>query len=320
MTKDAPTDAACGAPNNAGSASGLRNSPCSAAPAKPNVAADQDREQRTRQSDIAHDDAAAPSPLNRPASASRGESAAGADHQRDDGEHRDQHRERQIEAQSRSVRHASSVLRRPSYKASGLPSNRFAALSPATEVRCCIVTRIRMLALRCSPFVPMQAVAADPPRRIASFNVCADQLVVALADPDQIVALSPNARDPAISVVTEKASRYPLLGRTAEAMVPLKPDLVLVGPWDRPLTQRHAARSWLPDRQRRYRERPCDRDRADPRDCRAARASGTRRGADRGDRSRAATAGRGAAAKVIERACWSAIADTPSVPTALPAR
>ena len=80
--------------------------------------------------------------------------------------------------------------------------------------------------------------AADPPHRVASFNVCADQLVIALADPDQIVALSPNARDPAISVVTEKAAGYPLLGRTAEAMVPLKPDLVLVGPWDRPLTQR----------------------------------------------------------------------------------
>lgn len=82
------------------------------------------------------------------------------------------------------------------------------------------------------------AAADDPPRRIASFNVCADQLVIALADPDQIVALSPNARDPAISVMTEKASQYPLLGRTAESMVPLKPDLVLVGPWDRPLTQR----------------------------------------------------------------------------------
>lgn len=84
----------------------------------------------------------------------------------------------------------------------------------------------------------LPAAAADPPQRIASFNVCADQLVIALADPEQIVALSPNARDPAISVVTDQAANYPLLGRTAEAMVPLKPDLVLVGPWDRPLTQR----------------------------------------------------------------------------------
>ena len=95
------------------------------------------------------------------------------------------------------------------------------------------IVALAALALACMP-----ATAADPPRRVASFNVCADQLVIALADPDQIVALSPNARDPAISVVVDKAANYPLLGRTAEAMVPLKPDLVLVGPWDRPLTQR----------------------------------------------------------------------------------
>jgi iron complex transport system substrate-binding protein len=80
--------------------------------------------------------------------------------------------------------------------------------------------------------------AADPPRRIASFNVCADQLVVALADPSQIAGLSPYASDPAISVVADQARAYPRLALQAEAMVPLKPDLVLVGTWDRPLTQR----------------------------------------------------------------------------------
>ncbi len=100
------------------------------------------------------------------------------------------------------------------------------------------ITARVILALTVLALAGMPAGAADPPRRVASFNVCADQLVIALADPDQIVALSPNARDPAISVVAEKAAGYPLLGRTAESMVPLKPDLVLVGPWDRPLTQR----------------------------------------------------------------------------------
>jgi iron complex transport system substrate-binding protein len=79
--------------------------------------------------------------------------------------------------------------------------------------------------------------ASDVPRRIASFNVCADQLVVALADPDQIVALSPNARDPIISSVADQALPYPLLGRLAESVVPLQPDVILVGPWDRPVTQ-----------------------------------------------------------------------------------
>jgi len=80
--------------------------------------------------------------------------------------------------------------------------------------------------------------AADAPQRIASFNVCADQLVVALADPGQIVGLSPYASDPAISVIADKARAYPKLALQAEAMVPLQPDLVLVGTWDRPLTQR----------------------------------------------------------------------------------
>jgi iron complex transport system substrate-binding protein len=87
--------------------------------------------------------------------------------------------------------------------------------------------------MSCAP-----ARAADVPRRIASFNVCADQLVVALADPDQIVALSPNARDPSISTIADRELPYPLLGRLAESVVPLEPDLILVGPWDRPLTQR----------------------------------------------------------------------------------
>jgi iron complex transport system substrate-binding protein len=80
--------------------------------------------------------------------------------------------------------------------------------------------------------------AADAPRRVASFNVCADQLVVALADPSQIIGLSPYARDPAISVIADKARDHPWLPLQAEAMVPLKPDLILVGTWDRPLTQR----------------------------------------------------------------------------------
>src|SRR5262245_46914700 len=93
------------------------------------------------------------------------------------------------------------------------------------------ILALAALALACCT----QAQAADAPRRIASFNVCADQLAVALADPDQIVALSPNARDPAISVIADRELPYPLLGRLAESVVPLKPDVILVGPWDRPV-------------------------------------------------------------------------------------
>ena len=61
-------------------------------------------------------------------------------------------------------------------------------------------TRPAVRALACVALVLGLAApgdAADAPRRVVSFNVCADQLVLALAEPDQIAALSPNAADPA---------------------------------------------------------------------------------------------------------------------------
>jgi iron complex transport system substrate-binding protein len=79
---------------------------------------------------------------------------------------------------------------------------------------------------------------ADPPRRVVSFNLCADQLVVALADSDQIAALSPYARDRHLSVVAERARGFPTLDWSAEGTVAFGPDLVLVGPNDRRETRR----------------------------------------------------------------------------------
>jgi iron complex transport system substrate-binding protein len=83
---------------------------------------------------------------------------------------------------------------------------------------------------------------ADTPRRVVSFNVCADQLVVALADPDQIAGLSPYATDPALSVVAEQAKRFRRLDWQAESTVPLNPDLVLTGAWDRSVTRQMLTR------------------------------------------------------------------------------
>ena len=82
------------------------------------------------------------------------------------------------------------------------------------------------------------ATLAAAPKRIVSFNLCADQLVVALADPEQIAGLSPYATNPALSIVAMQAQRYPSLGWQAEGTVALKPDLVLVGPNDRSATRR----------------------------------------------------------------------------------
>jgi len=83
---------------------------------------------------------------------------------------------------------------------------------------------------------------ADAPRRVVSFNLCGDQLVVALADPDQIAGLSPYAADPALSVVADQARAYPRLDWQAEATIPRQPDLVLVGSWDRAVTRRMLSR------------------------------------------------------------------------------
>ncbi len=88
---------------------------------------------------------------------------------------------------------------------------------------------------------------ADPPKRIVSFNLCGDQLAVALADPEQIVALSPYATDPAVSVVADEAKRYPQLDWRAEGTLTLNPDLVLVGTDDRGTTQRMLKRFGVPN-------------------------------------------------------------------------
>jgi len=50
--------------------------------------------------------------------------------------------------------------------------------------------------------------SAQAPWRVVSFNLCADQLVVALADPEQIAGLSPYAADPNLSVVADKARAF----------------------------------------------------------------------------------------------------------------
>jgi iron complex transport system substrate-binding protein len=73
------------------------------------------------------------------------------------------------------------------------------------------------------------ALAADVPRRIVSINLCADELLLALADPGQIVALSPYAADPTLSFMADRAAQFRHDAAEAETVVGLGPDLVLSG-------------------------------------------------------------------------------------------
>lgn len=95
------------------------------------------------------------------------------------------------------------------------------------------VGRMGLCLLLAWPGVVAPAHAASP-RRIVSFNLCADQLLLALADPSQIAALSPYATDPTLSVMTREAAPFPQTGWNIESVVNLAPDLVLTGFSDRP--------------------------------------------------------------------------------------
>lgn len=70
---------------------------------------------------------------------------------------------------------------------------------------------------------------AGPPSNIVSINLCADELLIALADPDQIAALSPYATDPDLSFMAKEAAKFRHDAAAAETVVDIGPDLVLAG-------------------------------------------------------------------------------------------
>jgi iron complex transport system substrate-binding protein len=74
----------------------------------------------------------------------------------------------------------------------------------------------------------LPAAPANLPR-IASINLCTDQLLITLADPPQILGLSPYSRDPARSWAAARAAAFPRLSGTAEDVLMLKPDAVVAG-------------------------------------------------------------------------------------------
>ncbi|MEQ9689145.1 MAG: ABC transporter substrate-binding protein [Bauldia litoralis] len=80
-------------------------------------------------------------------------------------------------------------------------------------------------------------VAEDPPRRIVSINLCADELLIALADPDQIASLSVYATDPKLSYFATEAAAFRHDAGEAETVVEREPDLVLAGRYTKRATR-----------------------------------------------------------------------------------
>lgn len=71
--------------------------------------------------------------------------------------------------------------------------------------------------------------AQEKPQRVVSINLCADQLLLRLADREQIVSLSPLAKDPSLSFLADHAAGLPENAGRGEEILFENADLVLAG-------------------------------------------------------------------------------------------
>lgn len=94
-----------------------------------------------------------------------------------------------------------------------------------------------------APLTARAASPSSPPRRIVSLFPCIDAILLRVADPDQISALSLLSREPETSSVADAARRYPAARDDAEALLALKPDLVVVSRYTGPTTSRALERA-----------------------------------------------------------------------------
>lgn len=80
----------------------------------------------------------------------------------------------------------------------------------------------------CLALGPVAAQASDLPR-VVSMNLCTDQLILLLADPEQIISLSRLATDPRSSSLAQEAKAYPLNSGRAEEIFLSDPDILVAG-------------------------------------------------------------------------------------------
>ncbi|HEX7763035.1 MAG TPA: ABC transporter substrate-binding protein, partial [Cellvibrio sp.] len=71
-----------------------------------------------------------------------------------------------------------------------------------------------------------------PPQRIASLNICIDQLLWELVPHERLVSFSYLTANPMWSPIAGKVKGMPLNHGLAEEIVPLHPDIILAGEFD----------------------------------------------------------------------------------------
>ena len=85
--------------------------------------------------------------------------------------------------------------------------------------------------------LPRHAAWAANLPRLVSMNVCTDQLLLTLADPEQILGLSRFSRDGWQSQAADNIKRYPVLSGGAEDVLLMKPDIVVASAFDKRSTR-----------------------------------------------------------------------------------
>ncbi len=86
--------------------------------------------------------------------------------------------------------------------------------------------------------------ARGRPTRVVSLNLCLDQMVLALAKPENVASVTWLATDPRSAVLADRAARVPRINHgAAEEILPLNPDLVLAGAYITPFTVRMLRRT-----------------------------------------------------------------------------
>lgn len=107
------------------------------------------------------------------------------------------------------------------------------------------MTLVRGTALLAASALAGASATAQPvrPHRIVSLNLCADQLVLALADRGQIAGLTRNAANTEMSGEASKARGLRIMGTSAEEILELRPDLIVGMP-----VRRNAAIAAIKDR------------------------------------------------------------------------
>ncbi|GJE28157.1 ABC transporter substrate-binding protein [Methylobacterium organophilum] len=92
-------------------------------------------------------------------------------------------------------------------------------------------SRSALLLAACLAALPAAraAGAAAAPLRVVSMNLCADELVLRLADREQVLAVTVLAADPRGSTVAAEAAGLPVARGLTEEVVALRPDRVIAG-------------------------------------------------------------------------------------------